>query len=118
LIGFESAAFRRGLRWGIAVGAAGGGTLALLLASPPARAEPSETGKAILLATDRTGATVTLYDRRGPCAGQALFATWLRHGAEQVPGCWIAVHGGVWVSFFDGERADIPTTHLRRAEAL
>lgn len=119
MIGFDSAAFRRGFWRGAAAGAVAGATLALLLASPPAAGSqiPGD-GPALAVATSGDGATITLHGGAGICLGEALAAVWRPgHGsaAAPVPGCWLLVGEDVLVSFLDGERANIPVRVLVRA---
>ena len=119
MIGFDSAAFRRGFWRGAMAGTVAGLVVALLLWPAPARA--SDDGPAVAVATSGDGATVTLHAGRGRCVGMALAAYWRPGPGDDrapVPGCWVVTEGGlVLVSFLDGERGNIPAAHLVRAKA-
>jgi hypothetical protein len=92
-------------------------SMLLLLCAGCAQLPPD--GPAVLSAgPDATGARVVLHGGPGPCVGEAKLAVWTRPGAPPVLGCWIVAGVGVWVSFLDGERADIPAGRLVRVESL
>ena len=117
MIGFESAAFRRGLRLGLAAGLVCGLVLAGLLWAPPARAEATQQPFAFAESGD--GSRVLLYPHAGPCVGSARLAEHVTAAGERTPGCWIFLDTGVvLVSFLDGERGNIPVAKLKRPEAL
>jgi hypothetical protein len=84
-------------------------TAGLMTATPFAHAE-----KMFAFAQSSDGARVVLYDQSGPCVGAARLAEHISPDGEKTPGCWLLLQGTVLVSFLDGERGDIPVTHLRR----
>jgi hypothetical protein len=81
----------------------------VMAATPPALAE-----KMFAFAQSSDGARVLLYDQSGPCVGAARLAEHISPDGTKTPGCWLLLQGTVLVSFLDGERGDIPVSHLRR----
>ena len=105
MIGFDSAAFRRGF-WR---GALGGFVVGLVFASllSPARAAPPG-GIVGILTTDR-GHTLTLYADAGMCVRGARAAVW-EDGQGTIAGCWVGLERQgalvVRVVFLDGDAYD------------
>lgn len=107
MIGFDSAAERRGFWRGVMFGLTLAGVVALLMAPPKAHAEPFATvsaGKVI----------VTLRTDQGPCVGDARLATWQRADADDhtIPGCWVLGGDRVLISWLDGDRGNIAVARL------
>jgi hypothetical protein len=74
--------------------------------------------EAIAVAQSADGAHVLLYTQSGPCTGQARLAQHVAPDGEKTPGCWVMSESMVLISFLDGERGNIPLTHLRRLARL
>lgn len=84
-------------------------TVAGALCSPlPARAQ------VVAFAQSGDGARVILHDRSGPCVGDAKLAEHIAPDGRRVAGCWLMSSDKVLISFLDGERGDIPVSHLKR----
>ena len=79
--------------------------LAVVLA--PAQAQ------VLAFAQSGDGAQIVLHERSGPCVGQARLAEHISAGGARVSGCWLKTSEKVLISFFDGERGDIPLAHLK-----
>ncbi len=78
-----------------------------------------ERGKAAVVARSGDGAQVLLYNEQGPCVGEARFAEYVAPDGSAVPGCWVVAGGGlVLISYLDGERGNIPYTHLKQVSEL
>jgi hypothetical protein len=60
------------------------------------------------------GASIVLHERSGPCTGKARLAEHITAAGERTSGCWLKTSEKVLISFFDGERGDIPLSHLKR----
>lgn len=87
--------------------------LVALLATSVASAAP------LAVVTGPDGSSVTLYDDAGPCINGAKLAVWVSPDAQKrVPGCYVAGNGAVFVSFLDGDRADIPVQALKKPTSL
>lgn len=84
----------------------------LMSAAWPARAEVFATVQS------GDGARILFYTQAGPCVGQARLAEHVAPGGAKTPGCWLLTASTVLVSFFDGERGDVPVSHLKRATSL
>jgi hypothetical protein len=84
----------------------------LISAASPARAEVFATVQS------GDGARILFYTQTGPCVGQARLAEHVAVGGAKTPGCWLLTESTVLVSFFDGERGDVPVSHLKRATSL
>lgn len=110
MIGFDSAAFRRGFWRGVLAGTVTGLVLAALLHASPARAAP------IAMAVDPGGATVTLHDEAGICPEGSLLAVW--QSADKlraVLGCWVvSPDRTVHIVYLDGDSGVVRWSSLRR----
>ena len=84
----------------------------LLCAAWPIRAE------VFAVAQSSDGARVMLYAKSGPCVGSARFAEHVSAEGDKTPGCWVLTQSHVLVSFFDGDRGNIPVAHLKRVSDL
>jgi hypothetical protein len=82
----------------------------LLAVAWPLRAE----GEVFAVAQSSDGAKVLLYAKSGPCVGQARLAEHIAPAGEKTPGCWVLTQSHVLVSFLDGDRGNIPVSHLKR----
>jgi hypothetical protein len=108
MIGFDSAAFRRGF-WR---GALGGFVVGLVFASllSPGKAHAAPGGIVGILTTER-GHTLTLYADAGMCVRGARAALW-EDGQGTIAGCWVGLERQgslvVRVVFLDGDAYDLP----------
>jgi len=84
----------------------------LLAAAWPARAE------VFAVAQSSDGAKVLLHSVAGPCVGSARLAEHISAEGEKTPGCWVLTPSHVLVSFLDGDRGNIPVSHLKRVADL
>lgn len=93
---------------------------ALALAAPAAAQTPNTKPPPEIVgtATSGDGAVITLYARPGPCVGHARLAEHKTRGGVTTPGCWLLAGAAVLVSFFDGERGDIPTNAVVLAKDI
>lgn len=109
MIGFDSAAFRRGFWRGVLAGFVAGLILALLLAPRSATAAP------IAVASDPSGATVTLHDEAGICPEGSLLAVWQSADKRRaVLGCWVASPDRtVRIVYLDGDSGVVRWSSLR-----
>jgi hypothetical protein len=73
----------------------------------------------LLVATDKSGASIMLTDEPGPCVDGAKLSYWVSPDAtHRIPGCYKIYPQGVAVSWFDGDRGDIPLAALRKPTGL
>lgn len=86
--------------------------LALAALVAPVAALPAPI---LIAGPDTEGAFVTLHDEAGPCEDSARLAVY-QQGKKTIRGCWVAVPGGIMVSFLDGQRGDIPAAHFRKVK--
>lgn len=89
-------------------------TLAATLAALCAGLTPLAQAQVLAFAQSGDGASIVLHERAGPCTGKARLAEHITAAGERTSGCWLKTSEKVLISFFDGERGDIPLNHLRR----
>jgi hypothetical protein len=82
-------------------------TALLAAACVPAQAQ------VLAFAQSGDGAQIVLHERSGPCVGHARLAEHISVGGARVAGCWLKTSEKVLISFFAGERGDIPLAHLK-----
>ena len=86
--------------------------LALLIAT-------STQASVIGIVTADGGSSIRITREQGPCLGDAKVAQWVsRDALTVVPGCWITDGRMVYISFLDGDRADVPVPMLRAPTSL
>ena len=74
--------------------------------------------QAVAFAQSGDGSRIVLHDSSGPCMGQARLAEHITTNGQRTPGCWLKTSEKVLISFFDGERGDVPISHLKRLAEL
>jgi hypothetical protein len=81
-------------------------------------AASSVQAQVLAFAQSGDGARIVLHDRAGPCVGEARLAEHIALDGRRIQGCWLMTSEKVLVSFFDGERGDIPLAHLKRLSEI
>ena len=79
----------------------------------------SASAETLAVAPGRDGSSIILTDEVGPCVDGARLAVWISPDAKsRIPGCYRVFAQGVAVSFFDGDRGDIPMQALKKPTSM